>query len=130
MRSMIRAAVLVVAIVTVLALAGCGGGGSPSGNQGPPADKGVVRGQVVYMDQPNLPVTGVQVHVGDIVVETRDSWFEATVDPGDYEIWVDPPEGYVVASNAHVDVQVAAGQTVVLDDPFLLLDENDQPPAP
>ena len=130
MTLMTRTAVLVAVIAAVVALVGCGGGGSPSGNQGPPTGKGIVRGQVKYFDQPDLPVTGVQVHVGDTVVETQNSWFEATVDPGEYDIWVEPPEGYVVASNAHVQVQVAAGQTVVLDAPFLLIDENDQPPAP
>ncbi len=131
MVSLTRAAVIVAVLSVVLLMMGCGGGGSPGGRDGgPPTGKGIVRGQVIYLDQPDLPVTGVQVHVGDTVVATRNSWFEATVEPGNYEVWVDPPEGYVVASNARAQVEVAAGQTVELDAPFLLIDENDQPPAP
>ena len=126
-RTSIRTLLAVIAGVALLAVVvGCGGDNAAP----PPANTGTVRGQVVYFDYPNLPVTGVEVHVGNTVVYTEDGWFEAEVQPGTYQVVVIPPEGFTLPPGNPPTVTVLAGQTVTLPEPFVLLHESDQPPNP
>ncbi|MBC7288451.1 MAG: hypothetical protein H5T86_10495 [Armatimonadetes bacterium] len=128
----LRAAAGLAVACALASVVGCGGGGSPGGggNVNPPPGTGRVRGQVIYHDNPNLPVTGVQVRVGNVVTSTRDSWFEVDVPAGTYQITVVPPERFVLPPHSVVEVTVAEGETVVLDKPFILFYETDLPPAP
>ncbi|MCD6350934.1 MAG: hypothetical protein J7M26_02345 [Armatimonadetes bacterium] len=119
---------LVVLLGVGLVLSGCSGGGGPGQPQ--PANTGTVRGQVVYFDFPNLPATGIEVWVGNFQTTTQDGWFEVDVPPGNYTVVVVPPEGFQLPPGDPPQVAVAAGQVVVLPDPFVLITEDDTPPDP
>lgn len=128
--TMKQQAIAVTLLVFALVwLSGCGGGGVGPGRP-MPQNTGTVRGQVVYMDYPDNPPTGVEVHVGNVVTYTENGWFEAQVPPGTYTVTVVPPEGFTLPPATAPTVTVVAGQTVTLEQPFVLIHDTDQPPTP
>ncbi len=120
-----------VALVGVALIAvGCGGSDGPGRGNQPPAGTGTVRGQVTYLDFPDLPATGVVVRVGTYETQTEDGWFEVNVPKGTYTVTVVPPEGFSLPPGAAPQVTVNEGETVTLAEPFVLISEDDNPPAP
>jgi len=121
---------MAVSLATML-IAGCGGDDGPAAQPQPPSGTGTVRGEVKYLDYPDLEATGIVVRVGDTETTTENGKFEAHVRPGTYTVVVEPPEGFALPPGAPPTVTVAReGEVVTLTEPFVLVTEEDYPPSP
>ena len=129
----IAVAGLVALLTVVVACSGCGGGGGGPvrPEPRPPEGTGIVKGQVVFFDYPDLPPSGVVVRVGNTETQTGDDGrFEAYVRPGTYTVTVVPPEGFALPPGPAPTVTVGQeGETVTLSQPIVLI-TSDSPPNP
>jgi hypothetical protein len=114
--------------VTVIVLAGCGGGAGPGG-----VNTGTVAGEVRDLTS-GLGIGQVAILVsGQIGVSDASGHFEVIgVAPGNgLAVGVTPPSGMALPPGAVVGpVAVIAGQTTTLPTPINLVDVVDLPPSP
>ena len=125
-------AVMLGAAAVAVIIAGCGGGGAAAAFD--PTTTGTVTGVVVALGNSEgtiVEVEGVRLQVGGRS-GTTDSDGRFTIrgvpEGDDQELGVTPPDGYLLASNATIMVDVDADQVNELPAPILVYAESEGPP--
>jgi hypothetical protein len=114
--SLTRVRFTLTALSGALLLAACGG------PQIPPAQNyGVIRGRA-YDVATNQPVAGVVVTTFTILSGTTGSdgtYRIGNIPPGQYNVQVQPPQGYALQSPAQISGSIALGETITVDIPLV-----------